>query len=101
MAYTIRKDERLKSNIAEALDYYDAVSFKLGERFELELTAAFYKAQTNPHYYFNLNSKCRPIILESFPYMIIYIVNEAAKEVIVAGLFHHHGSKAAIKNRLR
>lgn len=34
MPYTLRKDDRIKLDIKEALDYYDNISFELGERFE-------------------------------------------------------------------
>jgi len=99
MPYLLKKDSRIISDIEEALSYYDAISFELGERFELELINALNKIEDHPTHYFNLNKKIRRINLKNFPYKLVYVVIEQTKEIIVLGLFHHYKNPNEIRSR--
>ena len=37
MQYKLKENDLIKLDIVKALDYYDSISFELGERFEQEL----------------------------------------------------------------
>lgn len=66
MPYLLRKDKRILTDIEEALSYYDAISFELGERFELELIPALNKIENSPFHYFNLNQNFRRLTFKIF-----------------------------------
>lgn len=86
MPYTLSKAEIIKVDVAEVLDYYDAISEKLALRFEEELNAAFDKLEQKPYNYFKIQNNYRRIVLPSFPYMIVYKIVE--QTVIIIAVFH-------------
>ncbi len=86
MPYTLSKAEIIKVDVAEALDYYDAISEKLALRFEEELNTTFDKLEQKPYNYFKLQNNYRRIVLPSFPYMIVYRIVE--QTVIIIAVFH-------------
>ncbi|MDI9365788.1 MAG: type II toxin-antitoxin system RelE/ParE family toxin [Flavobacterium sp.] len=86
MPYTLSKAAIIKEDVAEALDYYDAISESLAFRFEKELNEAFDKLEQQPYSYFKINGKYRRIVLPSFPYMVVYRIEE--QTVIIIAVFH-------------
>ncbi len=86
MDYQMIKAEVIKYDVIEALDYYDSVSSTLGIRFENELNIAFDNLEKHPHHYFNLKKDYRRIPLKSFPYMVVYRIEQ--QTVIVVAVFH-------------
>ena len=99
MPYLLKKDSRILTDIEEALSYYDTISVELGERFESELILALSKIENHPYHYFNLDQNIRRINLQSFPYKLVYVINEQRKEIIVIGLFHHYRNPKEIFER--
>lgn len=99
MPYLLKKDSRILTDIEEALSYYDAISFELGERFESELILALNKIEKYPYHYFNMNQNFRRVNLQNFPYKLVYVIKEELKEIIVLGLFHHYKNPRKIFDR--
>lgn len=97
MPYTLSKAAIIKEDVAEALDYYDAISESLALRFEKELNEAFDKLEQQPYYYFKINGKYRRIVLPSFPYMVVYRIEE--QTVIVIAVFHQKKHPKKLKTR--
>ena len=97
MPYTLSKAIVIKEDVAEALDYYDAISESLALRFEKELKEAFDKIEQQPYCYFKISSQYRRIVLPSFPYMIVYRIVE--KTVIIIAVFHQKKHPKKLKSR--
>lgn len=98
MAYTLSKADIIKTDVADALDYYDSISENLALRFEKELSEAFVKLTQHPEHYFKLNEQYRRIVLPSFPYMIVYRIVE--QQVIVIAVFHQKKHPKKLMSRL-
>jgi len=83
MDYKLVFSSRSESETKDALDYYDHIDARLGERFFIELLEAYQKIIAAPQYYSFVSSvrkrNLRDIKLPSFPYVVIY---EVAGDVI-------------------
>lgn len=99
MAYLVKNDSRVISDIEEALSYYDDISIELGKKFESELFIALNKIENHPQHYFNLDQKLRRVNLVSFPYKLVYYLKKESKEIIVLGLFHHYKDPKQLHKR--
>ena len=97
MLYTLSKAEIIKQDVAEALDYYDTISATLSLRFEEELNTAFDSLEKQPYNYFRLQKNYRRIVLPSFPYMIVYRIEE--RTVVIVALFHQKKNPNKLFNR--
>jgi len=86
MNYKILKYEIVDDEILSAVIYYDSISPALGLRFEKNIDNAFDELEKNPENYFNLeDTKHRRIIIDKFPYALIYSIENHT--VIVKMLF--------------
>ena len=79
MLYNLEIRHNAILDTQNAVDYYDAISVNLGNRFEEELLAAYKKITTNPQFYKymskNRERTYRCINLKHFPYIVIYKID--------------------------
>ncbi len=100
MLYEVIKYDIVDDEIEKAIVYYESVSYELGLRFELEIEKALDKLETDPAYYFNLeDKKHRRILIEGFPYALIYSIQ--GNQVIVKILFPQKEDPAKLWTHLR
>lgn len=99
MAYKVIKAEIVKKDVVEALDYYDSISFDLGNRFEAELENTFDEIENAPFKYFNLEKGYRRAHLKNFPYMVIYKIEH--EEVLVVAVLDQRKDPALLEKRLK
>jgi len=86
MNFKILKYEIVDDEILNAVNYYDSISPALGLTFEKNTEKALDELEKNPENYFNLeDKKHRRIIIEKFPYALIYCIEKDV--VIVKMLF--------------
>lgn len=74
-----------EADLDEAFEYYSDISPKLGQRFIKSLNNALNDLKTNPYYqtrYDNFRMK----MVEKFPYIIHYIIDESRQIVFVYGV---------------
>lgn len=99
MLYEVVKYNIVDDEIEKAILYYESVSFELGLRFETEIEKAFDNLEKNALYYFNLeDKKHRRILIEGFPYALIYSIE--GNKVIVKVLFPQKEDPAKLWTRL-
>ncbi len=70
----------------DAYSWYEIQLEGLGESFLDELDAGYKKIVTNPSYYSFLENGFRRILLNKFPYIIIYEI--LGKTIVVYAIFH-------------
>jgi plasmid stabilization system protein ParE len=61
------------------------------------LNEAFDKLEQQPYYYFKINGKYRKIVIPSFPYMVVYRIEE--QTVIVIAVFHQKKHPKKLETR--
>ena len=80
--FSIRSQEETNA----AIEYYDGINPELGNRFFIELLEIYQKLSVTPQFYSFISSvrktTIRDIKLPSFPYVVIYEINEKAVYVI-------------------
>jgi plasmid stabilization system protein ParE len=77
-----------KQDIREAALWYNNQSSGLGKRFITEVREKVNFIRKNPNAFNIRHDNIRTIILNIFPYMLHYTVDETIKTVIVTAVFH-------------
>jgi len=86
MRFKILKYAIVDDEILNAVNYYASISPALGLKFEDNIEKALDELEKNPENYFNLeDKKHRRIIIDKFPYALIYCVDNDS--VILKMLF--------------
>ena len=90
MNYALIVTTRAEQHTIDACIYYEEQQPGLGERFLDELYISYKKIADHPQYYGFISSKdkYRDIRLHTFPYIVIYEINN--NEVIVIDVFNIH-----------
>lgn len=82
MTYPILITPEAERDIADAIDWYDAISPELTISFMFELTAALGTISEHPESYSSISLGLRRALLRRFPYGVFYRQVPAAIQVI-------------------
>jgi plasmid stabilization system protein ParE len=77
-----------KSDIKEAASWYNNKQEGLGKRFTAEIRKKVNHIKRNPFTAVIRYDDVRTFVLEIFPFMVHYIINEPEKSIIILGIFH-------------
>ncbi|MCX2432059.1 type II toxin-antitoxin system RelE/ParE family toxin [Pedobacter sp. GR22-10] len=69
-----------------AYDWYEEQKKGLGDLFLAELSRCYTKIEKNPQYYQKIEKEYRHLVLNKFPYVIIFEIME--DEIIIFAIFH-------------
>jgi plasmid stabilization system protein ParE len=75
-----------EAEIAEAYDYYEAVSEGLGAAFLLAVEACLDGIERSPEMYAVIYKDARRGLMRRFPYGIFYLIEQ--EEIVVLACFH-------------
>ena len=70
----------------EAYQWYEEQQSGLGNRFMTELDSCYDKIEVWPASYTKINKNFRHILLNKFPYVVVYMIE--GKNVVVYSVFH-------------
>ncbi len=87
--YSCIFEQRAVSEYKKALLWYLERSISAAEDFEIILMDKLKTICKNPEMYTSLSKKFRETSLKTYPYSIIYFVEEEIKTVVVISVFHH------------
>jgi len=87
MSYNFRILTRAQKEIYESGDWYEEKQTGLGYRFENEVIGKIRLIIKNPLHY-PLKGKFREASLNSFPFLILYRIDEAKRTIVVLSVFH-------------
>lgn len=87
MRYNVKLVTDAKKDFAEAHRYYLKISRKTASNFGKDVKAAIGHLEINPFYEIRTEN-FRAIPLKTFPFLLFFEVNEAAKEVKVVAIFN-------------
>lgn len=86
-------------DLDEAIYYYESQSQGLGSRFYQDVLLQFEKLKTKPQYYKFYVENFRRILLDKFPYLIIYKIME--KQVIIYAIVYGGRDPKTISARIQ
>ncbi|MEX0608702.1 MAG: type II toxin-antitoxin system RelE/ParE family toxin [Balneolaceae bacterium] len=87
MAFTYRISTEAQNDITEAYNWYEKEQSNLGDEFLKSLDTAKDAIIDNPRVFsFRYQSKVRGYLLERFPFIVLYIINDQFIDVI--SVFH-------------
>jgi plasmid stabilization system protein ParE len=85
-AFKIKIEPEAHQDIQEAINWYNQQQSGLGRRFHTEVKASFKKLKIHPFFQVRYdNVHC--FILNKFPYMVHYTIDEENKIIIVRAVF--------------
>jgi plasmid stabilization system protein ParE len=87
MSYKISIENKALKEAKDAYDYYEKKQKKLGERFNDSLNKSINLIRVNPKYYRKIRKEIRQILLDKFPFVIVFEIIEEDVIVIYA-VFH-------------
>ena len=87
MNYAVVIEPRALDEIQEAIDYYNLISPRLGEKFYAELDSYFETLARSPKFQVRYKDiRCVP--LKTFPYMIHFRIDEIEMEVLIEAIIN-------------
>jgi len=85
--YNIELKPRAEAHLQKAMLWYNKQQTDLGGRFLDDLKNAFEALEINP-FYAKRYKDVRGFLLNKFPFLILYIVNEKQLSISVLAVFH-------------
>ncbi len=83
-SFTIRVLNSAKADLDEAFEYYSEIDLKLGQRFIKLVNTTLNDLKKNPHYQIRYDN-FRMKVVNKFPYVIHYILDEKRQIVLIYG----------------
>jgi acetone carboxylase gamma subunit len=72
----------------DAVDWYDEQSLGLGDKFLVAVNEMKLVIETSPFLFAAKERNYRAALLNDFPYLIIYLVDEVESELLITSIFH-------------
>jgi len=88
-----------KEDIRDATIWYNSKQKNLGRRFTLEIRQKVLLIQQNPEIFAVRYDDVRTVVLEMFPFMIHYTINDKQQSVIILAIFHTSLDPSKWRNR--
>ena len=85
--------------IAAAIDWYQKPNATKAREFVAEIDRTLIAIRENPYQYQAIEGEIRRVVMQSFPYWIIYLASTS--DVVVVLCFHTSRDPAAWRKRIR
>lgn len=99
MAYDVIIPDEAEQDVDEAVRWYEEQQTGLGIRFYFCLLEKLEELRVHPQYYFYIHEEYRRIVVDLFPYNIIYKIIDS--KVLVLAVFHQGRNPAEILKRIK
>lgn len=97
--FTVEFSERALLELEETVLWYVVRSEKASNDFVKEFSKKLKVIKLNPVQFPKKHKQHREVILNTFPYSIVYIVEEKRKLILVTSIFHHKRKPSKKFNR--
>jgi toxin ParE1/3/4 len=88
MIYSYDLREEASAEFINAYVWYEGQREGLGDLFEIAVYNKLDKICRNPLHYKVTYKKYHEALVEKFPFLIVYTIDEKAKEILVFAIFH-------------
>ena len=89
MQYTLIFEPVALKEYEDAVVWYNERSVESAERLVIEIEEKLNTICSDPYRYRNTHKKFREISLQTFPFYIVYFINEEAKLLVIFSFYHH------------
>ncbi len=86
--YSILFHPKAEEEFLEAVAWYETQFAGLGERFAKQLDTALKRISSQPLLYQQKLGKRREVLLQKFPYLIVFKIKARSKQIHVLAVFH-------------
>ena len=100
MSYAITFRAEALQDITEAMDWYDEQQAGLADRFYTQVESKLEQVAEHPFLYSVRYAEVRCVLVDDFPYLVHYYVEEERKRVTVLGIIHTSRDPRTGKERL-
>ena len=99
MPFDIKIQPEVKSDIQEAVNWYNEQEKSIGGQFFTSVQDHIERLETNPFFHLRYdNVRCMP--MKKFPYIIHFTVDEAKNQVTIHGVLSTHRDPKIWEKRL-
>ena len=98
MIYNLTYRPRVKWDIQDAFDYYKAISPKLAEQFLFRVKEGTNQIIRNPVGFQIKYNIVRTLLINQFPYLIHYIVDDEQQLVTILAIVHSYRNPTDYSN---
>nr|WP_197486571.1 type II toxin-antitoxin system RelE/ParE family toxin [Mucilaginibacter sp. L294] len=77
-----------KEDIKDAASWYEAKKEKLGKRFTLHVRQIIAVIKENPYLYAIRYNDVRTAVLDVFPFMIHYVIDDIGEKIVIVAVLH-------------
>ena len=88
MTYAIKLHSLAEKELEESYQWYEERSAGLGKRFMTEVNKRLERISLSPLSYAKKQNNYREVLVDTFPFTIVYEVYEKQKVVFVSYIFH-------------
>jgi len=88
MSYSIKLTPTANIDIQDAVNWYNFKKPELGNRFYSEVKITFNKLVKNPFAFAIRYNNTRTALLNDFPYMVHYFIDESKNIVLILSVLH-------------
>lgn len=88
MSYISIVSSRAQKEMAQSWNWYEDRQQGLGDRFVKEIMKKIFTIEENPERYSIKFKQYREAIVEIFPFVVIYRINEHKKFIRIVAVFH-------------
>jgi plasmid stabilization system protein ParE len=85
-----RLSKEASRELEEAKAYYESQQEGLGSRFEETLYDYFSKIVDDPFLYPAVNEYVRRAVVQTFPYLVYYLIDTQSDSIVVVAISHQH-----------
>ncbi|MBE7641432.1 type II toxin-antitoxin system RelE/ParE family toxin [Salegentibacter sp. BLCTC] len=87
MGFSLKISSSAQLDFKSAIHWYESKQFGLGKRFFNDFENTLNRIQSNP-YIFRLENNYRNALLDIFPYLVIFEIDD--QEIIILAIFNTH-----------
>jgi len=88
MSFKIILQPRARKELLDAWIWYEEKQTNLGDRFENEVYKQLKEIELHPKRYPERKQFFRETKIKTFPYLIIYRIDEGEKVILISSIFH-------------
>ncbi|RKR85395.1 ParE-like toxin of type II ParDE toxin-antitoxin system [Mucilaginibacter gracilis] len=77
-----------QKDLQESYDWYEEQGENLGEQLLYQIEEGLEKVKNNPFHYQIITKKLRQALIEVFPFVICYEIDEKRELIYVSAIFH-------------
>lgn len=89
MSYTVAYQSKALKEYERTVAWYRDKSKQAAENFEVAVEKRITVLRSDPSRYRKTHKEFHEVSLKKYPYSIVYLIEEKAKQVVISSIYHH------------